>query len=388
MEKRLLGRTGHHSTVVTFGAIVVGRNEMGQDRADELIELVLEHGINHFDVAPTYGKAMERLAPWMPRIRDDIFLGAKTGVRDRDGAWESIRSCMSRLDVDRFDLFQLHGVGTMEHLDEVTRTGGALNAIVEARDRGVTGHIGITGHGPEAPRVHLEALRRFDFDTVMFPVSAAIWRNGEYRRDTEALMAEAAARDVGIQCIKMLARGGWGDGDRECATWYDPHREQSDIDEALWWLLSQPIHTAPSTGEAAVLAKILDAAHRGRPAAAHGRAGARHPSRRVKALSSRRFEPVRRARPSIRAARSSGATRGERVVRVEDEDGLPPAEALRPGIGIRRVIDPNRLQSAYRRPRRMAGRGRVPNPPLRNGPRDIGVVQRSPGAGMHGVEGR
>ena len=265
MEKRLFGRTGHHSTVVTFGAIVVGRNEMPQDRADELIELVFEHGINHVDVAPSYGQAMERLAPWMPRIRDDIFLGAKTGVRDRDGAWESIRSCTSRLGVEQFDLFQLHGVGDMEHLDEVTRAGGALEAIVEARDRGITKWIGITGHGPEAPRVHMEALRRFDFDTVMFPVSAAIWRNGEYRRDAEALIAESAARNVGVQCIKMLARGGWGDGDRECATWYDPHREQADIDAALWWLLSQPIHTAPSTGEPAVLAKILDAAERFTP---------------------------------------------------------------------------------------------------------------------------
>ncbi len=268
MEKRLLGRTGHHSTVVTFGAIVTGRNETPQDRADELIELVLEHGVNHFDVAPTYGNAMERLAPWMPRVRDDIFLGAKTGVRDRDGAWESIRSCMSRLGVGEFDLFQLHGVGTMEHLDEVTRAGSALEAIVEARDRGVTRWIGITGHGPQAPRVHMEALRRFDFDTVMFPVSAAIWRNPEYRRDAEALMAEASARDVGIQCIKMLARGGWGDGERECATWYDPHREQAEIDDALWWLLSQPVHTAPSTGEASVLGKILDAAERFTPLAA------------------------------------------------------------------------------------------------------------------------
>ena len=265
MEKRLFGRTGHDSTVVTFGAIVVGRNEMPQDRADKLIELVFEHGINHVDVAPSYGQAMERLAPWMPRVRDEIFLGAKTGVRDKDGAWESIRSCMSRLGVDQFDLFQLHGVSDMEHLDEVTRAGGALEAIVEARDRGITKWIGITGHGPDAPRVHTEALRRFDFDTVMFPASAAIWRNREYTRDAEALIAEAAARNVGVQCIKMLARGGWGGGDREFATWYDPHREQTDIDAALWWLLSQPIHTAPSTGEPAVLGKILDAAERFTP---------------------------------------------------------------------------------------------------------------------------
>ena len=238
---------------------------MPQEQADRLIELALDHGVNHIDVAPGYGQAMERLSPWMPRIRDQVFLGAKTGVRDRDGARESIHSCMSRLGVDGFDLFQLHGVSTMEELDEVTRPGGALEAIVEARDQGITKWIGITGHGPEAPRVHLEALRRFDFDTVMFPVSASIWRNEDYKRDAEALMKAAASKNVGIQCIKMLARGGWGDGTRDCATWYDPHREQSDIDEALWWLLSQPMHNAPSTGEKTVLAKILDGAERYKP---------------------------------------------------------------------------------------------------------------------------
>ena len=271
MEKRLLGRTGHHSTVVTFGAIVVGRNEMPQDRSDELIELVLEHGdkprrrgaqLRQGDGAAGAVDAED------PRRR--VSSAPRRASRDRDGAWESILSGKSRLGVDHFDLFQLHGVGTMKHLDEVTRAGGALEAIVEARDRGITKWIGITGHGPEAPRVHLEALRRFDFDTVMFPVSAAIWRNGEYRRDAEALMAEAADRNVGIQCIKMLARGGWGGEDRECATWYDPHREQADIDDALWWLLSQPMHTAPSTGEPAVLGRILDAAERFAPLDAAG----------------------------------------------------------------------------------------------------------------------
>jgi hypothetical protein len=99
----------------------------------------------------------------------------------------------------------------------------------------------------------------------MFPVSASIWRNADYRRDAEALMSAAASKNVGIQAIKMIARGGWGEGTRECATWYDPHREQPDIDDALWWQLSQPVHTAPSTGEVTLLGKVLDAAERLKP---------------------------------------------------------------------------------------------------------------------------
>lgn len=263
MEKRTLGRTGHESTVVTFGGVMVGRIE--QKEADKVVELALEHGVNHIDIAPSYGEAMERMAPWMPKIRDKVFLGAKTSKRTKDEAWEDIRSSMNRLGVDSFDLFQLHSVITMELLDQVTGPGGALEALIEMREQGLTKWIGITGHGPYVPAVHLEALRRFDFDTIMYPVNAAMYRDADYRRDSEALLAAAASKNVGIQTIKMIARGGWGEGGRELNTWYDPHREQADIDRALWWQLSQPVHTAPSTGEPTLFPKALDAAERFKP---------------------------------------------------------------------------------------------------------------------------
>jgi aryl-alcohol dehydrogenase-like predicted oxidoreductase len=260
MEQRELGRTGHRSTVVTFGTAGLGRVE--QDVADKAIEAVLEHGVNHIDIAPSYGEAMERLAPWMPQIRDSVFLGTKTTGRTKDAAWDEVRSIQQRLGVDSFDLFQLHAVISMELLDEVTAPGGALEALVEMREQGVTKWLGITGHGPAVPAVHLEALRRFDFDTIMFPVSAAIFRNPDYRRDAEALLAEAASRNVGVQIIKSIARGGWGDHEREHTTWYDPHRDQDDIDRALWWALSQSVHTAPSAGDVNLLPRVLDAAER------------------------------------------------------------------------------------------------------------------------------
>ena len=263
MEKRRLGRTGHESTVVTFGTAGIGR--ASQEVADRAVEQILEHGVNHIDIAPTYGEAMERMAPWMPKLRDSMFLGAKTRERTRELAWANIESCMSRLGVESFDLFQLHSVGTMEDLDKVTGSGGALEALVELRERGLTRWVGITGHGPDAPRVHLEALRRFDFDTVMFPLNATLYRNAEYREHAEELLSVANQRDVGVHTIKMLARGGWGDREREHTTWYDPHRDQSEIDRALWWLLSQPMHTAPSVGDVELLPRALDAAQRFSP---------------------------------------------------------------------------------------------------------------------------
>lgn len=266
MDKRTLGRTGHESTVITFGTAGIGR--VTQDIADKAIQLILDHGVNHIDIAPSYGEAMERMAPWMPEIREDVFLGSKTHFRTRDEAWADIESIMKRLNVDSFDLFQLHGVIDMDALDQVTAAGGALEALVEMREQGLTKWLGITGHGPFAPGTHLEGLQRFDFDTIMFPLSAAMFRNADYRRDAEALLAEANSRNLGIQTIKMIARGGWGDGERDAATWYDPHREQEPIDRALWWVLSQQMHTAPSAGDVNILPKALDAAERFRPLSA------------------------------------------------------------------------------------------------------------------------
>ena len=260
MQKRTLGRTGHASTIISFGTYAVGW--LDQDDADKAIQLVLDHGVNHFDIAPTYGEAMERVAPWMPELRNRIFVGAKTAVRDRDGAWRDVESIMKRMNTDRFDLFQLHSVGDATQLDLATAPGGSLETLIEMREQGLTKWLGITGHGPESPATILDALHRFDFDTVMFPLNPAASRDADYRNDSEALLSECQRRDIGVQTIKMIARGGWGNREKETNTWYDPHREQEQIDRSLWWVLSQPMHTAPSCGDVHLLPKVLDAAER------------------------------------------------------------------------------------------------------------------------------
>ena len=268
MQKRTLGRTGHDSTVVSFGTYAVGY--VDQDAADPVIQLVLDAGVNHFDIAPTYGHAMERVAPWMSEIRKrGIFVGAKTAVRDRDGAWRDVESIMRRMDIEDFDLFQLHSVGNIEQLDLATVPGGSLETLVEMREQGLTKWLGITGHGPKVPATILEALERFDFNTVMFPLNPAAARDAGYRDVTERLLAVCQERDIGVQTIKMIARGGWGDGEKQTNTWYDPHREQSDIDASLWWVLSHGVHTAPSCGEISLLPKVLDAAERFAPLSAY-----------------------------------------------------------------------------------------------------------------------
>ena len=263
MEQRRLGRTGHMSTVVTFGTAGIGK--VDQQTADLAIQLVLDRGVNHFDVAPRYGEAEVRLQPWMSRIRDRIFLGCKTGQRTRDAATAELHRSLERLGTDRLDLYQLHAVGKLHELDECTAKGGALETLIEARESGIARWLGITGHTHDAPRTHLEALRRFDFDTVMFPLNFVLWSNSQYRRDVEALLDHCRRKDVGVHIIKTVAKDPWGDRPKTHTTWYEPFTDQPTIDRAVAFVLSQPITTLTSVGDVTVLPKVLSAAERFRP---------------------------------------------------------------------------------------------------------------------------
>jgi aryl-alcohol dehydrogenase-like predicted oxidoreductase len=263
MERRRLGRTGHLSSVVTFGSAGIGR--VDQEVADRAIQTALDHGVNHFDVAPRYGEAELRLKPWMPRLRDRIFLGCKTFQRTRDAAWEDGQRSCERLGADRFDLYQLHAVSKLQDLDQCTAAGGALEALIRAREQGLARWLGITGHTHDAPRTHLEALRRFDFDTVMFPLNFVLWADRGYRRDAQVLLEACRERDVGVHIIKSIAKDPWGERPKTHSTWYEPFTDQPTIDRAVAFVLSQPVTTLCSAGDVTVLPRFLEAAERFRP---------------------------------------------------------------------------------------------------------------------------
>src|SRR3954469_21015995 len=124
MEKRRLGRLGQQSSVLIYGAAALA--DVSQDVADRSIQQALDGGINHFDAAADYGDAELRLGPWMPQIRDRIFLATKTGLRDRESAWRQINESLERLQTDRVDLLQLHSVGDLGELHLATGKDGAL----------------------------------------------------------------------------------------------------------------------------------------------------------------------------------------------------------------------------------------------------------------------
>jgi aryl-alcohol dehydrogenase-like predicted oxidoreductase len=263
MQKRRFGRTGHMSSIVIFGAFAVGWSSQGE--ADETMELLLAHGVNHVDVAPSYGEAELRLGPWLEKHRADFFLGCKTQLRSRQEARDEMHRSLERLRVDHFDLYQLHAVTDMEELEQCFAPGGSMEAIVDAHREGLTSYVGITSHGYEAPAVIMAALDRYDLDSILFPVNSKMWADDEYRRRAETLLERAAERDIGSMAIKAVARGPWDGRAQRYNTWYEPFDEPESIERALRFTLSQPVTGAISAGDARLLPATLDAAERFAP---------------------------------------------------------------------------------------------------------------------------
>ena len=259
MERRRLGRTGHDSSVLIYGAAALA--EVDQDTADASLDEALAAGVNHFDVARDYGEAEVRMAPWLREHRGEIFLATKTGQRDAEAAWRGIHESLERLGVDSVDLLQLHAVGDLEELDRATAPDGALKAAVRAQEEGLVTHIGITGHSHSAPGTHLEALRRHPFATVLTPLNPAVWARPDYRADYEALVAEAQAQDVGLMVIKTVARRNWPEGaDHGYATWYEPQSEPAKIRAAVSWALAHDEITGLATpGDVRLLRYVVAA---------------------------------------------------------------------------------------------------------------------------------
>lgn len=259
MQTRRLGRTGHFSSLVIFGAAAF-YYDIGQEEAEQALDLADSYGVNHIDIAPTYGFAEMRVGPWLESRRDRYFLGCKTTMRDRASAWAELHRSLLLLHTDRFDLYQLHGVTTFEELDAATRPGGAIEALVEAREKGLTRWLGITGHGMLAPAIFIEALNRFDFDTVMFPIHPRLYADPAYRRDAERLLDLCQQRDVGVQVIKAITRGAWGSQPRSYNTWYQPYDIPARINEGVRFALSQPgVAAIPSAGDVRLLLMVLEA---------------------------------------------------------------------------------------------------------------------------------
>jgi aryl-alcohol dehydrogenase-like predicted oxidoreductase len=263
MEKRRFGRTNHMSTLAVFGGVALG--QLDQPMADKVVQQVIDAGVNHIDIAPSYGDAELRLGPWMPRTREDFFLGCKTLQRTKQGAIDELHQSLERLQIDTFDLYQLHAVTSMDELDRCTQNGGSLEGIIEMRDKGLTRFIGITGHGMQTPMIFLEALRRFDFDTVLFPIFPALFADEDYRSQALALLDLCEEKDVGVMTIKAIAKGPWGNREPHFHTWYIPFDEPETIQTMVNFSLSHKLTHICTVGDYRILEKVLTACERFEP---------------------------------------------------------------------------------------------------------------------------
>ncbi len=261
IKKRKLGQMGYKASIITLGGCGVGK--VDQAVADRYIELALEHGVNMIDVAPTYGDAELRLAPWAQKMRGSFFIAEKTRERSREGAEKELNESLARLGIDKFDLYQMHGIGNMEELETALGEGGAIEAFKEAQETGLTDYIGITGH--EDMRVLKEALTRQVFDSVLLPVSLCSMAKPHPQNDFRPVLEEARDQGVSVTAIKAVARGRWP-GERKLRTWYEPSVTLGDIELGIRYTLSQEnVATYALPCDTGLWGMVLDAAERFEP---------------------------------------------------------------------------------------------------------------------------
>jgi aryl-alcohol dehydrogenase-like predicted oxidoreductase len=259
IEIDAFGNTGHDSTRVIFGAAALGA--MRQDRADAVLETLLEFGINHLDCAASYGDAELRLAPWMREHRDRFFLATKTGERGASGARDSVERSLERLGVEQLDLIQLHNLTDEEGWQAAFAKGGAVEALVEARAQGLVRFIGVTGHGTQVAAMHLRSLERFPFDSVLVPYNFTMMNQPEYAADVEALIGVCQQRRVAVQTIKSIARRRWQPDDTSPRySWYEPLREPAAVRRAVHFVLQQPGLFLNTSSDATLLRMVLEMA--------------------------------------------------------------------------------------------------------------------------------
>ena len=257
IEKQPFGRTGHMSTRAIFGSACL--RQATQAEADSVLELLLKYGINHIDTAPLYGDAELRLGPWMKHHRDQFFLATKIDKRTYEEAREQFHRSLERLQVDRVDLLQLHNLTDVVNREVIMGPEGVLEFLVEVRDKGFTRFIGITGHGIQAAKMHLETLSRFDFDAVLLPCNYLLMQNPFYSTGFNKLISYCRERNIAVQTIKSIARGFWGTKDRTHVTWYEPLIDEEAITKCVHWVLGRSGIFLITVGDMQELPKVLAA---------------------------------------------------------------------------------------------------------------------------------
>ena len=241
-----------------FGAAALAA--MKPARIEETLTLLEREGVNHFDTAAGYGDSELNLAGWLAQHRSEIFLATKTAERSGSDARAGLERSLTRMGVDHVDLIQLHNLVDREGWQTAMGSGGAVEALVQARDEGLVRFIGVTGHGTWAPKMHRESLEEFEFASVLCPYNFSMMAQPEYAADFESLAKTCRERKVALQTIKSLARRRWQATEGPKFSWYEPLTDGDAIRRAVHWVLSREDVFLNSSSDARLLEATLNAA--------------------------------------------------------------------------------------------------------------------------------
>jgi aryl-alcohol dehydrogenase-like predicted oxidoreductase len=254
LEKRSLGRTGEKLSMIGFGGIVV--DKATTEQAAARVKEAIDHGVNYFDVAPSYGNAEEMLGPALEPYRKEVFLACKTQERKKEGARKELEQSLKNLRTDHFDLYQLHAVTSLEDVDTIFGKGGAMETFVKAREEGKVRFLGFSAHSVEAA---LALMDGFDFDTLLFPFNFATWCAGNFGPQ---VMERAREKQMGILALKAMAWRNWEEGEERVIdkTWYRPLTDKEEARAGLRFTLSHPVTAAIPPGHEDLFSMALELA--------------------------------------------------------------------------------------------------------------------------------
>ena len=260
------GRTGMNVSAVSYGGIVSAGKFDGvhcpqddQPSSDRYVAWAIEKGVNYFDVAPSYGNAQEQLGDSLRPYRKDVYLACKTLARDRVGAETELTESMRLLHTDYFDVYQMHAVNSMESVEAVFAPGGTMELLQELKQKGVIRNIGFSSHNENAA---LEMIRRFDFDSVLFPFN---WFMNMAHGMGSRLIETAKQRNMGVLCMKSMIESKWDSREQRFASrfpksWCKP----IDVEDeafgmaAMKYALSLGVDTLIPPGNFASFAFVVD----------------------------------------------------------------------------------------------------------------------------------
>lgn len=241
-----------------FGAAALAA--MKPARVEQTLALLEREGVNHIDTAAGYGDSELNLAGWLAGHRSEIFLATKTGERSGAEARASLEKSLTRMGVDHVDLIQLHNLVDREGWQTAMGPGGAVEALIQARDEGLVRFLGVTGHGTWAPSMHKKSLDEYEFASVLCPLNFSMMAQPEYAVDFEALAGVCRERNVALQTIKALARRRWQADAGPKFSWYEPLSDADAIRRAVHWVLSRDDVFLNSSSDGRLLESTLLAA--------------------------------------------------------------------------------------------------------------------------------